>query len=454
MKNLICAVFATLFFTACSDIAPPEPTTTLSEASTSTPSTVTIEKIDNAFQLHVNGKPYKVRGVGMDFNEGEYVEALANAGGNSFRTWSPAQLEKELQLAAKHNMMVAVGLGVEKQLEGFDYDNEEEVAHQFERVKNIVDTYKNHPNVLCWVVVNEANLLINDDGSLGIVNPKIYDAVNDIIEYIHETDPNHPVTYTFAGIFPEHIDVALARTPTVDFVSFQVYKDLEKIYELLEPVNLELPFMITEYGPVGHWEQPSTDWGREIEEPSALKASGLAERIRYAFSANPSGKHIGDFAFLWGQKQERTPTWYGMLDKQGRQDARADELTHYWTGSYPENRAPLTRNISLEGKLATENIHIEASKNVSAEVIVSDPNGDPLTTRWEIMREVQTRSQGGLFEQRPETISFEQVANAKTDAGFSIEFVAPQQPGEYRLFAYTYDDKNKVGTANIPFYVD
>jgi hypothetical protein len=35
-----------------------------------------------------------------------------------------------------------------------------------------------------------------------------------------------------------------------------------------------------------------------------------------------------------------------------------------------------------------------------------------------------------------------------------MTFNAPDEVGEYRLFNYAHDGKNKVGNANIPFMVE
>jgi hypothetical protein len=35
-----------------------------------------------------------------------------------------------------------------------------------------------------------------------------------------------------------------------------------------------------------------------------------------------------------------------------------------------------------------------------------------------------------------------------------MTFSAPDEEGEYRLFNYAHDGKNKVGNANIPFMVE
>ena len=413
------------------------------------PSHVEISKIDGKYEILVNGKPYKVKGAGINFPDGANFKALAAAGGNTFRTWTTDSLVQELDSAVKYNLMVAVGLSLDKELHGFDYTDTAAVAEQLERVKKTVNTYKNHPNILCWVAGNELNLLFNEDGSLGMVHPRTYRALADIVDYIHEVDPHHPVTSSLAGVTKSHIDMALENCPNLDFLAVQVYGDLQNIAQHVADGNLTKPFMVTEFGPLGHWERPATDWGREIEEESAVKAAGLAKRIEMGILEDSSGLNIGNFAFEWGQKQERTPTWYGMFNKSGEATARIDELTKYWTGEYPENRAPLTDSMKIDNRKAVDNIYLKPGVTYDAEVFIRELDNDSLTYDWVILKEVQTRSQGGAFEQEPDAVKFEVLS----DANGKLSFVSPEEEGDYRLFSYAYDGNGKVGNANVPFYV-
>ena len=412
-------------------------------------SKVKIKKTDKGFVLLVNGSPFEVKGAGINFVDGHNFKALAEAGGNTFRTWRTDHLEEELEAAIKYNLMIAVGLDLEKELDGFDYTDSVAVQHQLERVKKIVDAYKNHPNILCWVAGNELNLLFGENGTRLMVNPAAYDALADIVDYIHDTDPNHPVTTAFAGITKPHITMALKHCPNLDFISVQVYNDLQHIDSLVKNGVLDRPFMITEFGPKGHWEQPATEWGREIEEPSGIKAKTLAARIQKGIVADSSGLNLGTFAFEWGQKQERTPTWYGMFNKSGEATARIDELTKFWTGKYPENRAPLSDSILLDNKRPVDNIYLNPGTPYSAQVFVRDPDSDPLDYHWVILKEVEVRSLGGAFEKEPEEVAFEVLSQENG----KLEFTSPVEEGDYRLFSYVYDGKGKVGNANIPFYV-
>jgi hypothetical protein len=407
-----------------------------------TPSKVQIKAVEGKYNFYVNGELFKLNGAGG----GGKLALLHQSGGNSIRSWASANGKAMLDTAYKYKLMVAMGLRMGQELHGFNYDDSAAVGEQYRQNIAAVEMYRNHPGLLCWVVGNELNLAPNR----GVpVNPKVYDALKQMVDYIHRNDPNHPVTTTFAGASKEHIRVALERCPDLDFVSLQVYGSLGKMGDIVKAAELKKPFAITEYGPVGHWEMPRTEWGREIEEPSAKKASGIYDRIRRGIVEDPTGLCLGGYAFLWGQKQERTPTWYGMFLKSGEATAVVDELTRYWSGKYPENRAPLTDSLKIDNRNAVDNIYLKPGARSTAIVYVTDPDKDPLIYKWVIMKEVIERSQGGAREIEPPEVSFEILS----DSNGELKFVAPKEIGEYRLFSYVFDGNNHAGTANVPFCV-
>jgi hypothetical protein len=422
--------------------------------STQSPSVVKVVKQDDQYSLTVNGQPYNVKGVGLGYKNDEKVIALKEAGGNTFRTWNLSHIEQELAIAEKLGLMVAVGIKTGKELLGFDYNDEEAVAVQFKRVTAAIEKYKNHPNVLMWVINNEPNLLFDEEGKLKQVNTKVYAAMGDIIDYIHKNDPNHPATFSLAGANPKDIAQVLKYAPNIDILSVQNYGDLVTLPVSIAQSNVDKPYMVTEFGPMGHWELPKTAWDREIEEPSAVKAAGMAKRMQDVILDDKTGKIIGSFAFFWGQKQERTPTWYGMFNESGEQTARIDELTRMWTGHYPANRAPLSKAITINNSQAVENVRLQAGQPATVKVQVTDPDGDQLTHEWVLMKEVETRSQGGHFEAKPAALALQILKSEVQTDYVEMTFNAPNEMGEYRLFNYAHDGKNKVGNANIPFMVE
>jgi len=413
------------------------------------PSHVEIRQNEGVHQFYINNQPFELKGVGYGLRDGSGLDLLALSGGNTIRTWGTRNAAQLLDSAAKYDIMVAMGLGMGQQLHGFDYEDADAVSVQLENIKKQVIEFKNHPNILCWVAGNELNLFFDEDGNRIMVNPKTYTAVSEVADFIHEVDPHHPVTTTFAEVKKDHIDIALEQCPQIDFLSLQVYTDLENIVELVEEAEIKLPYAITEFGPRGHWEMPSTEWGREIEETSTVKALGITERMHIGFTNNKSGLCLGGFAFLWGQKQERTPTWYGTFLKSGEATERVDELANFWNGEYPQNRAPKVDSLKLNDQYAVESVYLQAGQTYTAEVFSYDPDGDEIDHRWVILGEVKKRSEGGAREQAPGEVSFEIISKHNGTIGF----VAPEEEGDYRLLAYVHDGNGKAGYANIPFYV-
>jgi len=434
LKNFAIFIFSALLFANC---AAAQDKTNVKQ----TPSKVEIKAVDGDYNFYVDNKLFKLKGAGG----GNNLAALQAAGGNSLRTWGSRNGLQLLDSVYKYNIMIAMGLGMGQELHGFDYNDTAAVGKQFRRNIAAIEELKNHPNLFCWVVGNELNL-----SNKKPVNPKVYDALKDIVDYIHKEDPNHPVTTTFAGIQKQQIAVALEHCPSLDFLSLQIYGSLGNIGEQVKAAEITKPFAITEYGPIGHWERPRTSWGREIEETSSEKASGLFVRIQKGIVNDPTGLCLGGYAFLWGQKQERTPTWYGMFLKTGEATAIVDELTHYWTGEYPENRAPKLDSMKIDGKNAIDNIFLKPGIEYTAKVFVTDPNGDNMIYKWELQGEVAVRSEGGAHENEPGEIAIEIQSNING----VLRFKSPKEKGEYRLFSYVFDGKGKVGTANVPVYVE
>jgi hypothetical protein len=415
--------------------------------------TVKVAAQNGKFHLTVNGAPYQINGVGLGYQDGERIKALKAAGGNTFRTWGVRHLDEALALAAELDIMVAVGLETGKELQGFNYNDSGAVQAQYQKMTGIIDKYKDHANVLLWIIANEPNLLFDDEGQSIPANPKVYDALANISDYIQQNDPNHPVTVALAGADKQTIHTMLKHAPHIDIISVQLYGDLSSLPQAIRNADVNKPFMVTEFGPKGHWEVATTSWSREIEEPSGIKATGMAQRMQSSIIDDPTGQVIGGFAFLWGQKQERTPTWYGMFNVTGEHDARVDELTKIWTGKYPENRAPLASAIFIDGQTPADSVKLKPGQLATAKVMVSDPDLDPLTTRWEFMQEVGQRSQGGHFEAVPSALPVTVKRSTQQKTQVEIEFLAPKAAGEYRLFAYTLDGHKHVANANIPFMV-
>ncbi len=404
---------------------------------------VQVVKSESGYRLTVDGIPFYVKGAGCEFGD---IEALASHGANAMRTWrtdNGVQTGKEvLDKALENGLMVCMGIEIGRERHGFDYDDPIAVKKQLEYVKQEVLKYRDHPALLAWGIGNELNLRSS--------NPAVWDAVNDIARMIDTLDPNHPTTTMLAG-FDSKLAVELKnRCPDLDFISVQFYADIINLPKYLDEAGYSGPYLVTEWGATGHWESPLTSWGRPVEQNSREKAEAYKFRYEQVIEADAE-RCMGSFVFLWGQKQERTPTWYGMFLENGDKTASVDVMHYLWTGNWPDNQSPVLDSMLMNGQNAYASVTIAPGDMCQANVWATDPDADHMTLTWEIIPEVPEgeQSDGGDFERRPATV--ETTFSIKSDG--EVSFPGPPDPGEYRLFVYVSDSRGSSATANIPFQV-
>jgi hypothetical protein len=393
----------------------------------------------DGYRLTVDGAPFYVKGAGLEFG---HLESLAKAGGNTFRTWRVDNGERDvidiLDEAETLGLKVCMGLDIARERHGFDYSDQDAVNTQNDQMMEDVIRLKDHPALLMWGLGNELNLRAK--------NPGVWDAIEDLAQRIKDVDPNHPVTTMLAGIDAPTISAIAERAPSLDFLSFQIYGEIDHLPDILRKAGYAGPYQLTEWGPTGHWESPETDWGRPFEPSSTQKAHDIARRYEEIILAD---KHccLGAYIFLWGQKQERTPTWYGMFLESGERTEAVDVMEKAWTGHGPQAAAPQIKSLSLNHKEAPTSVKASSNERLSAEVEVLGAN-DALIS-WTVREEVPTelQSDGGDFEPTPPVIESLVGTHSKT-----FEFQI-SQPGEYRLFCQVDTPHHSSAVTNIPFLI-
>ena len=437
MKHILTIIITVLLLSGCKAV---HKTSEISSNIDSIPAKVTMKNTNGKYQLLVNNKPFYIKGAGLEFGN---IEALAKHHGNSFRTWRTENGKRSgkevLDEAHKNGLMVTMGIEVERERHGFDYNDEKAVKEQLERIKKEVLILKDHPALLIWGIGNELNLRYT--------NPKVWDAVNEISKMIHEVDPNHLTTTSLAGISEKEISLIKSRCSDLDLLSIQMYGDLPDLPKLVKQFGWEGAYMVTEWGATGHWEVPKTSWDAPIEENSTLKAANYLKRYKGGIEAD-SLQCIGSYVFLWGNKQERTPTWYGIFLEDGKETESVDVMHYIWNNEWLENRTPQIVSFSLDNKTAYDNIILEPAKIIEASVKISDYENDIINYTWEVLPESTDLQDGGDVEERPESVMID-IVNQKDG---QITFKSPS-PGAYRLFVYADDDHGHAATANIPFMV-
>jgi hypothetical protein len=429
--------------TSCTGQEPDQEQAPVSEPPQSSVARVEIRGSDGDYQLYRNGEAYFIKGAGLEYGS---IESLHEHGGNSLRNWTTLPDDEETTLALldrahELGMTVSLCLPVVAPRWGFDYSDPVQVQQQKEAMKSEVMKYKDHPALLTWIIGNELDHSTDDF--------QVYNAVNDMALMIKDIDPNHPTTTSLTGLDGRVLNEVRSRAPDLDFISFQVYGQLAVLSDFLKEQQFNGPFMITEWGAVGYWEMGETDWGAPYEMDSTEKAANYRKMYEEILDAERE-QMIGDYVFLWGQKQERTPTWFGMFTELGEKTEAVDVMHNLWRGDWPANRSPQVSKMTLNGLEDRDEVRLVYGQTYRALIEATDIDGDQLSYRWEIKPESDSEQKGGAFEE-----SIESMENIIQDPTLKeIEFIAKKTPGAYRLFVYISDGNNHVAHANIPFYVE
>ena len=400
------------------------------------PVPVEVVALEGGYTLVRDGKPYFVRGAGV---AGVSLETLAKRGGNSVRTWGIEDAQSTLDEAEKHSLTVAMGLPVAAERFGFDYDDPESKAEQRENVRAAVLKYKDHPALLAWIIGNELDM--------SFTNHRVYDEINQLSRMIHELDPNHVTTTTITAMDREIVELVREKAPDLDFVSIQAYGALALMPKAITYLG-EGPFMVTEWGPLGHWEVGKTRWGAAIEPTSTEKARHFLRQYRDLILPY-LGPGLGSYAFLWGHKQERTQTWFSLFTESGATTGAVDALELAWTGRLPANQAPVLESVSLARRSASDSVRLTSGRNYVAKVVASDTENDDLSYQWSVKPESDATTIGGDLE-----TSIADIPNAFDGASdeATVRLIAPG-PGHYRVFVEVHDGHGHAAHGNIPFMV-
>ncbi len=397
---------------------------------------VEVRQSAEKWTLYRDNQPYYVKGVGGHV----HLDVAVEIGANSIRTWGIDDAKQVLDLAHDRGLTVMVGLWVGHERHGFDYDDPIAVQRQFNHFKAAVEELKNHPAILLWGIGNEVDLFYS--------NIKVWDAIQEIAKMVHEVDPNHPTSTVTAGLDSNEVFWIKQKAPDIDILGINTYGDLAKVPKTIRQYGWKKAYMITEWGPNGHWEVAKTSWDAPIEQNSEEKSNSYNERYAKHILPFKADGLVGSYVFLWGQKQETTETWYGLFDAQGRPTRPIDMLQKHWKGSLPANQAPVVSDIKIisETELG-DNVFYTGSK-VKVSLVCSDPDNDRIKVLWTLMPEASNTKAGGDAEQALNTISGHISKEGFNGADLRI----PATEGAYRLYVKIVDPLGKVGYANLPFY--
>ena len=395
---------------------------------------VELKQSNGNYTLLKDGEPYTILGVGGTTQ----LDTLAKYGGNTVRTWDAEGIGPMLDEAEEHGISVVAGIWLEHQRHGLDYSVPHQREEELERVRLLVNEHKDHPALLAWGVGNELEL----GGDFDIALQQI----NDAAAIIKELDPNHPRMAVIAEIGDDKARRIQDECPDIDFIGINSYGGMGSLTPRLKAQDYTGAFAITEFGPIGHWETGNSPWGAPYEQSSSAKAKFIKANYERTIEANLGEQCLGSFAFLWGNKQEKTETWYGLILPTGETTESVDVLSTLWTGEEPENKAPRVSEIDLGSKDAG---NLQAGQKIRVRVVCNDPDNDPLEVEWRIIPESTAVSMGGDHESGIQSMKID----IKPLGTKRAEITLPSKPGEYRIFATVRDGHKHGGTVNLPILI-
>jgi beta-glucuronidase len=302
------------------------------------------------WQLIVNGKPFIVKAVayaptkigespdegtlsdwsGADYNENGVIdapyEAWVDSNGNGLRDAGEKaigdfKLMKDMgvnairiydwqqnrnkalfrELYKKYGIMVIMGdlMGTysvgsgSSWYRGTNYAEPKHQANMKERVRKMIEEYKDEPYILMWMLGNETNYGVANS-SKRYPRP-FYGFANEVSKMIKAIDPNHPVMIgngdtlylnTFAELCPD-VDI-LGMNSYRGWHGFGLWADVKRVSGK--------PALITEYGAAAKIEgRPAL----EGEDAQAEYHTGAWKDILYNSAGYGAGNALGGVVFEW-----------------------------------------------------------------------------------------------------------------------------------------------------------
>ena len=401
---------------------------------------IKISEKNGKFELYVDGVSTYIKGVGGT----NKIDLAAKNGSNAFRTWSGdvESIKKDLVLAKANNMYIMQGIWLSHDRKS--YLDEEYKNKLRKQVKELAEAFKNDPNILVWGIGNEIDH--GEKANFGAA----WIFVDELAKLIKSIDPRHLVS-TVITHNQSALDSIAKYTKNLDLVGINSYGGINGLEAMVDQSDYKGAYMITEWGPTGFWETTSTSWKAPIEQTSEEKRIVYEDRYNHAISG--SKRCLGSFVFLWGQKEERTPTWFSMfvensvegLPLKGEKTPMVEAMERVWKGVELTQTAPVIQKFTINGKAPIENVMVSAGQPFEGNVTVYDKEGDQLTYVWEILKEATVLGSGGSYEPRPDRVGKVETTNANS---FKTSIA---EPGNYRLFVYVLDNTGFASSANVPF---
>ncbi len=383
--------------------------------------------------LEVNGKPFYVKGVvvGEAVGRGgeDYLKLAQDLGANAVRTWGTDQGTKEyFDSALKYGLMVDAGIGLNYVSEtgGRSYIND--AGYKEEKVKEIteyVNKFKDHPALLMWNVGNEEIFFTKDAQEKAALSKFL----EEMVKLAHKLDPNHPVVYTSADV--TDMPYIEKYVPSLDIFGMNIYGSIKVSHGKWNKSTLNIPYIVTEYGPPGPWAVKKDKNGVSIEQPEQAKAAIYRNMTKEII--NFKGYDLGGFVFHLGETSQESLTWWNLNYKMLKKPSFW-EIYKIYRGGRPLNLPPRITRFEL-----SRINKISPGKTIDISAEASDSDSNPLDYSFTL-----TTAHEGILKY----YANEEVPAKFVCEGIKFKLVAPNEKGLYRMYLIVNDGHGNVAAAN------
>ena len=396
-----------------------------------------VEKINDKWQMQVNGIPFELKGATFGYDEDvenyeKYFRELQFLGVNTIRTWATGDHTPALlDMAEKYDIKVMVGIWMRHGRPGMEDDDSFNYLEDFEGIEvmyenalNTVEQYKDHPAVLTWGVGNEVYLNTATDEEKEAYS----NVLERICSEIKRLDPDHPVTSVEAWTFG--LDWWEKYVPSIDIYGLNSYGfGASLLASELKKREIDKPFIITEFGVTGEWDIQEEKNGIKLEPSDDQKYEAIVGGYNDWIKDEPSC--LGVYVFHYADGDKFLAPWL-FTHFNGKTRPQYWAIREAYTNEKPLNNVPAIQTFELPDSV------FKSGTWVPVELMVSDVEEEDLELSFYYNQRTgsrKRRDQLNLLESRGDL-----------DSGFEI--LLPEEDGAIKVYVCVKDSYNNAGIAS------
>jgi hypothetical protein len=174
----------------------------------------------------------------------------------------------------------------------------------------------------------------------------VFPELNELAKIVKAIDPNHPTDVVIAGGEPEKIEAFNEHVPRRRPARGELVRGGHRERPRhAEGQRVRRPYLVTEWGPRGHWQSPKTEWGAPLEQTSTQKAESFRMGYEAAIASQP--EHVpGVVRLPLGAEAGEDGDVVRHDPAHGETTQTLDTMTEMWTGNSP-NSGPRSSSRSI-----------------------------------------------------------------------------------------------------------